>query len=136
MFSFITSYTLQETLEYLYSQVTFPTKVANQWQCRAHNNLFIVLLCTKEHVLFVCDQACEQLTKEWIENSKRIIEGGELYIFITKCWTVLCFNGYQKVTHVITDHTCCTVIWTFYWGQCYISGLGINSNNGASLKKV
>ena len=44
-------------------------EVANQWNCRAHNNLCptlitFVLLYTKESVLFVCDQACEQLTQE------------------------------------------------------------------------
>ena len=37
-------------------------EVANQWHCRAHNNLCPTL--HKKHVLFVCDQAYEQLTQE------------------------------------------------------------------------
>ena len=37
-------------------------EIANQWHCRTHNNN--ILLYTKEHVLFVCDQTCEQLTQE------------------------------------------------------------------------
>ena len=54
------------------------------------HTITFVLLYTKEHdfVLFVCDKACEQLTQECIENGKRTIEGGDLYIFITKCGTV------------------------------------------------
>ena len=45
-------------------------EVANQWHCRAHNNLFF-LLYSKQLVLFVCEQDCEQLTQELIENGKR-----------------------------------------------------------------
>ena len=40
------------------------------------------------YVLFVCEQTCEQLTQKRIENGKRTIEGGDLYILITKCGTV------------------------------------------------
>ena len=47
-------------------------EVANQLHCRAHYNL--CLPYTEEHVLFVCDKACEQLTQERIENGKRTIE--------------------------------------------------------------
>ena len=58
------------------NQSTFTeVEVVNQWYCRAHNNL-----CTKEHALFVCDQACEQLTQEWIENGKRTISN-RLYMY-------------------------------------------------------
>ena len=60
-------------------------EVANQWYCRAHNNLCPTLPKNKKHVLFVCEQTCEQLTLEWIENGKRTID---LYIFISKCGTV------------------------------------------------
>ena len=34
----------------------------------AKHTITFVLLYTKEHVLFVCDQACEQLTQEWIKK--------------------------------------------------------------------
>ena len=37
-------------------------KVANQWHCKY--TITFVLLYTKEHVLFVCEQTCEQLTQE------------------------------------------------------------------------
>ena len=37
-------------------------EVANQ--DIAEHTITFVLLYTKEHVLFVCDQACEQLTQE------------------------------------------------------------------------
>ena len=61
-------------------------EVANQRHCRAHNNLCLTL--HKRTCAFVCEQACEQLTQEWIENSERTIEGGDLYIFITKRGTI------------------------------------------------
>ena len=63
-------------------------EVANQWPCRAHNNFCPTY--TKEHVLFVCDKACEHMTQKWIENDKRTIEGGDVYIFIPQCGTVHC----------------------------------------------
>ena len=56
-------------------------EVANQGHCSVHNNL-----CPT--VRFVCEQTCKQLTKELIINGKRTKEGGDLYIFITKCGTV------------------------------------------------
>ena len=55
-------------------------------------------------MLFVCDQACELLTQEWIENGKRTIEV-DLYIFITKCgtvhWATISWQGREKVDYTL-----------------------------------
>ena len=41
------------------NQSTFTEiEVANQWHCRAHNNLCPTLHKRTSHVLFVCDKAC------------------------------------------------------------------------------
>ena len=43
-------------------------EVANQWHCIEHTIAFVLIV--KEHLRFVCEQTCEQLTQELIENGK------------------------------------------------------------------
>ena len=81
-------------------------EVANQWHCRVHNNPCPTLhKRTYIFTLFVCDKTCEQLIQEWIERGKRTIEGGVLYICITKCGTV-------HPLYFVNDHACMLL---FYW---------------------